>query len=255
MTLESVSPTSLQWRRRFRRPLVFLSKVDHRAVHDSQLVLDHNRMRATTGWSCPLFTCGVYRALAGNESSVRERLEQAVPSIWAADSEPTMRDVESWRTTLLLLLAELQKQYRLPFAWFAVRPGPKRRRGQHARPVWHVFSSKVFAAFYRTESLRQSASKDTAHAQCRHASTCVPDLERLYEEYFGTDVAHDSALDGVASLTGDQVIVWSILMALYTIGVLGFAVNSTVVGNRVQHIVDALWPCVRSVALGMSTFS
>ncbi|KAK4073280.1 hypothetical protein Purlil1_13119 [Purpureocillium lilacinum] len=223
-------------------------------MHPPQLVPGYHK-HAAMGWSCPLFTSGVYDALADCESSVRERLEQAVPSVWAADSEPTMRDVESWRTTLLELLAELQKQHSLPFAWFAVRPGAKRRRGQDARPVWHVFSSKVFAAFYRTESLQQSASKGTTHAECPHASTCVPALERLYAGYFGTDAADDSALDGVASLTGDQAIVWSILMALYTIGVLGFAVNSTVVGYRVQQIVDALWPCVRSVALGMSTFT
>ncbi|KAK4074648.1 hypothetical protein Purlil1_12904 [Purpureocillium lilacinum] len=254
MALDSDSTASSQQRRRPRRPRSFLSRLDHGTMRSPQLVPGHHK-HAATGWSCPLFTSGVYHALADCKSSVRERLEQAVPSIWAADSEPTTRDVESWRTTLLDLLEELQKQYRLPFAWFVVRPGAKRRRGQDARPVWHVFSSKVFAAFYRIESLQQSASEGTTHAECQHASTCAPALERLYAAYFGADVADDSALDGVASLTGDQAIVWSILMALYTIGVLGSAVKSTVVGKRVQQIVDALWPCVRRVALGMASFT
>ena len=83
---------------------------------------------------------------------------------------------------------------------------------------------------------------------------CSPELQQLYEDYFDTNKADVSVLDGVSSLTGDQVVVWSILMALYTVGVLGFAVESTIVGQRVQKIVDALWPCVKRVALGHSPF-
>ncbi|KAK4071589.1 hypothetical protein Purlil1_13346 [Purpureocillium lilacinum] len=208
----------------------------------------------TTEWICPLFTCGVLHALAGNESSIRETLEQEMPSVWAADSEPTMQDVESWRITLLFLLAGLQKQYRLPFAWFLIKPGPKGHCGQRFLPVWRIFNSRAFASFYHTESLRQSAKKDVVRADGRHTLMCSPELEQLYEDYFGTNKADVSVLDGVSSLAGDQVVVWSILMALYTVGVLGFAAESTVVGQRVQKTVDALWPCVKRVALGHSPF-
>jgi len=177
-----------------------------------------------------------------------------MPSVWAADSEPTMQDVESWRITLLFLLAGLQKQYRLPFAWFLIKPGPKGHCGQRFLPVWRIFNSRAFASFYRTESLRQSAKKDVVRADGRHTLMCSPELEQLYEDYFGTNKADVSVLDGVSSLAGDQVVVWSILMALYTVGVLGFAAESTVVGQRVQKTVDALWPCVKRVALGHSPF-
>lgn len=177
-----------------------------------------------------------------------------MPSVWAADSEPTMQDVESWRRTLVFLLAGLQKQYHLPFAWFLIEPGPKRRSGQRSLPVWKIFNSKAFASFYRTESLRQSARKDVVYAAGGHTLMCSPELEQLYEDYFGTNKADVSVLDGVSSLTGDQVVVWSILMALYTVGVVGFAAENTIVGQRVQKIVDALWPCVKRVALGHSPF-
>lgn len=125
MTQRNAFATSSQRRRRIRRTLILLTRLVPRAAHSPQLVPVHYT-RTTTEWICPLFTCGVSHALAGNESSIRERLEQEMPSVWAADSEPTMQDVESWRITLLFLLAGLQKQYHLPLPGFSSNPA---RRG------------------------------------------------------------------------------------------------------------------------------
>ena len=254
MTQRKALATPSQRRRRIRRTPILLTRLDPRAAHSPQLVPGHYKS-TTTAWICPLLTCGVLHALAGNEPSICERLEQEMPSVWAADSEPTMQDAESWRRTLVFLLAGLQKQYCLPFAWFLIEPEPKRRCGQRSLPVWQIFNSRAFASFYRAESLRQSARKDVVRADGGHTLMCSPELEQLYEDYFDTNKADVSVLDGVSSLTGDQVAVWSTLMALYTVGVLGFATKSTVVGQRVQKIVDALWPCVKRVALGHSPFA
>lgn len=228
------------------RSLVSSSRLVHPSLRLS-LPREPGRDGLVTGFACPVFTCGVYHALKGKESAVRWRLEQCVPSVWRADSHPTVEGIVSWSSTCALLLKGLQSQFGLPFAWLILTPLVERGQEKHRRLAWPVFGSKAFSVFYRSESMRQTASHSAT--ECADPSLCVTALEKLYLDYFGEDVGDELVLQDVESLRGDQITVWSMLLALYTVGVLGFVFDSDAVALRVQAIVDVLWPCVKRVAL------
>lgn len=54
----------------------------------------------------------------------------------------------------------------------------------------------------------------------------------------------------VRVLSTDQNRVWAMLVVLYTLGVVAFVVDSDMVAERVQSVVNMLWPCIKDVALG-----
>lgn len=206
---------------------------------------------ALTKSAWPLLTCSVTHALKGREPYVRRRLEQSVPSVWLADSEPTMEDIVSWRSTLASLLREIQLQFELPLAWVTLGVDPEQRGGARRSPLWPVLDREVLSAFYRSESMRQSADIEYLDSAGHEPLFCVAALEKLYLDYSeaGGGVVESLAFEGVDLIRGDGVVAWSMLLALYTVGVLGFAVDSFVVVRRVQTVVRALWPCVKRILL------
>lgn len=211
----------------------------------------------TAGWCCPLYTRAVHETLRGKERAIIQRLEQSMPSVWPEDDDPTMRDIETWRVTLIRLLYELQVQFGLPFAWLTLQhttPEWSEIGGRGRSPTWPVFCGRTFAAFYRRESLKQSELDD---GRSRVASSpgrrCCPfplaTFEELYAQYFSSAAVDESKLDRLDALSGNQVMVWSMLSALYTIDLMGEALESDVVVERVELVLRSLWPCVRHVAM------
>lgn len=165
-----------------------------------------------------------------------------------------MDDILCWRTTLIAIVEDLQRQFDLPFAWTFLSPCADRREGQPInRPVWSIFSSTIYAEFYRTLSLKQSQWLECpeTHIAARSNLSCLTILEKLYLDYFGRHpCGGTSILDKTPALNAEQVTVWSLFLVLYTVGALGFLVESSIDSERVQAIADTIWPYVRRVALG-----
>lgn len=214
----------------------------------------------TAGWCCPFYTRAVHEALRDKERAIVQRLEQSMPSVWPDDDNPTMRDIETWRVTLIRLLCELQVQFDLPFAWLTLQHNTTTEwveevGGQCPSPAWPVFCGRTFAAFYRRESLKQTGFDDgrsrvASSPGRRRCSFPLATFEELYEQYFCSAAVDESKLDRLDALSGNQVMVWSMLSALYTIDLMGEALESDVVAERVEQVLRMLWPCVRHVAMG-----
>ncbi|KAK4078056.1 hypothetical protein Purlil1_12077 [Purpureocillium lilacinum] len=214
-----------------------------------------DREASTAGWYCPLYTRAVHEALRGKEVPIVQRLEEAVPSVWLADENPTMEDVQTWRIVLIRLLWELQLQFGIPFSWLTLQHTTADwTGGQCRRPTWPVFCGGTFAAFYRRESLKHSKLQDrssrTARSPERRSSSARATFEELYKRYFRAGTVDESILDRVNSLSGDQVVVWSMLCALYTVDLLAMALGSEEVLERVDEALGILWPRVKRVAMG-----
>lgn len=237
------------------KTMVNLDRVESPAVRLSSSTPEPER--ATAGWCCPVYTRAVHEALRGKERAITQRLEQAMPSVWPDDDNPTMQDIETWRVTLIRLLYELQVQFDLPLAWLTLQhttPEWTETGGRCRSPTWPVFCGRTFAAFYRRESLKQSDLDDRrSRKACEpvwRASSPLATFEELYTQYFREGAVDESNLDRVDGLSGDQVMVWSMLSALYTIDLMGEALESDVVVARVEVVLRSLWPCVRHVTMG-----
>lgn len=108
------------------------------------------------GTRCPLFVCGLYHELISSrqrKALVRWYVEHQFPSVWAADSQPTLVDIDCWRLTLSHLVSELELRFQLPFVWTdmgSLQPGVP----SESCPTWSLFSHGVFAAYYVAESER-----------------------------------------------------------------------------------------------------
>ncbi|KAK4071776.1 hypothetical protein Purlil1_13343 [Purpureocillium lilacinum] len=88
-----------------------------------------------------------------------------------------------------------------------------------------------------------------AYEHVWRASSPLATFEELYTQYFREGAVDESNLDRVDGLSGDQIMVWSMLSALYTIDLMGEALESDVVVERVELVLRSFWPCVRHVAM------
>lgn len=205
------------------------------------------------GTRCPLFGCEVYHKLTSStlqrKALVRWYMERQFPSVWAADSLPTLDDIDSWKVTLTHLVSELELRFGLPFSWKdlgSMQPGVP----DESCPTWTLFSHGVFAAYYAAESVRQSA-----HGKCtgeigtgeKLVSSVV--FQSVFREYFGQDGMAEYNPTCVRVLNTNQARVWAMLVVLYTLGVVAYVVESDKVAQRVQSVVDMLWPCMKEIAL------
>lgn len=181
---------------------------------------------------------------------MRWYIEHQFPSVWTADSQPTLEDIDCWRLTLSHLVSELEFRFHLPFSWTDLG-SLELGIPSASSPTWCLFSHRVFAAYYVAESVRQSAQ-----GKCRSTRgtgrkfQCSLPLPGVFEEYFGKDGMAECNHTCVRVLSTDQTRVWAMFVVLYTLGVVAFVVESDLVEERVQSAVNALWPCIRDVALG-----
>lgn len=109
----------------------------------------------------------------------------------------------------------------------------------------------MFAAYYAAESVRQSAQgKCTSQTGTGGELLCPLVLRSVLQDYFGKDGMVEYNPMCARVLTTDQTCVWAMLVALYTLGLVAFVVDSDAVAKRVQSAVNVLWPCIKEIALG-----